>query len=955
MAANVRYRSIFYNTTNTGSGDVTWTIEILDTEAVAQVHNFETDGHPDESFEGLTTDLRPGVYPSNLKFGMYIRSVPNNDKGTTFGPNESFITDLFAAAEGRFLVRYYKGEDLQFVGPIIQDQCSYEDASEPYLLHITAVDGMAKWDSEDYVSEVGQIVYYSQKGTIFAYDTSTLLYDGLITEVIVISHSVEQVSVAPAAWGQITTFAHRQVYSKNSPGTGWVFQGEGLWAKELTYTNEVETETVGERYLLTRDIDDDAHRTVAEYIKRAIAETRMTDEYPDPDIMYDCSCEWYEHSMEDFVSDPFTMMRVHEEPLIGGSWLNAMQEISKLLNLRIYYSNARYHFEQITLRDATTFTRFIYKADGTSAGAAETASLDIDFSAVEIDPETGGEYKSLAPFKSVEATLALDSADLLEGVIWKEGSMGMKYLGRIKRVAGTQITRIRLIQAITSTFDPAILATLDPEIVNTYCEHEVRVFTQVRLTNVLTGTTYYLTQTVAEFGTWETDEFSWQTNQKFGRQANGTVYSVENYGYTKDHVRNIQTTDNIPDPTDAMYDVHVSLTFQVFFTNILGSSFWWIAHPDNHWHSLTSLTGVDKPNSMRFYSDNDPWTEMTGTVAQGKTYFIENNVSNSIKVKIPVQWGDTGQFKKAIQIYDGDKWINSVAWSILGVGDPQDILALLVSEIASFRTAPRKLYSGGFITTMPNAESRILRGSLYYLPLSCRKDLDVDAFQGQFLQIAKTTPPEGGTIGEPYPTDQIPVGTTGVGFEGEDDAPDPIDLVFETNEVITATDTLTDLDIVNTEGVFVEKNTWVRIIHPTTGVNEVVTLTSDIEPGDTNMQFSSHEFVNSYPDASLIVPVLSVATMPQGLDQYYYFFKHNYTATFIDAVRFNFVNGDTTSPHDINKRYMVMRNHQRIYCNFAPGSDPLIRIQSYYFDWVEKTWNFYDDGLVDETILIIAW
>lgn len=44
MAANVRYRSIFYNTTNTGSGDVTWTIEILDTEAVAQVHNFKFDG-----------------------------------------------------------------------------------------------------------------------------------------------------------------------------------------------------------------------------------------------------------------------------------------------------------------------------------------------------------------------------------------------------------------------------------------------------------------------------------------------------------------------------------------------------------------------------------------------------------------------------------------------------------------------------------------------------------------------------------------------------------------------------------------------------------------------------------------------------------------------------------------------------------------------------------------------
>ena len=940
MAANIRYRSTFYNTTITGSGGtpITRKIEILDTESVAGVVNFEGVGL-DMSFEGLSQDLKPGVQTSSIQFGMYLRTTPEAKKGVTYGITDDILVDIAGAVEGRFLVAVYDNDVLKFIGPMIYDQCTWSDESVP-LMRITAVCGLTRWSTEDYISEVGQIVYYSKSGAISPYDTFPPGFDGPeATDWIVVEHKVTQVAFL---WWSTTTWARREVYSKNSPGAGWTSVGGGKWVKKLTYTNETEEEDPGVSYLFTRDIDDEKHRTLIEFFTRGMEKTKMTGEYPDPDVMFDTSIEWYEHDMKNFTDDPATMARIHEGPMIGKSWMDAMTEICKTFYLRIYYSNGRYHFEQISLRDVEDFPRFIYKADGTSAGAAETTALDISFTTMEIDPETGGNHRFIAPFKSVEAFISLDNANLLDGVRWGTGQMGMKYLGRIKRSTGTQAMRVVTTFDVTSTFDPAILQILDPGLVNSLCKHTVKVIFQVRLTNVELGTVYYL-DVVSGDGEWTIVPTEFSRSVPFG--VGSTIYTNDKYGFTKS-LANGFTTEDIPDPENAMYDVHMSVTFSIEWDNANAATLWDTNNPDKHWHVVETVGEFGKnENEMRFYSDlsTNPYTEHPDTIAQGKTYFIENDVENSVKVKVELQWGDTNQFEKAIQILnEDDLWINSKGWSINGAGDPVELGMLWVTEVMSLRVVPRRVYTGTFISSILAAENRLLKGTKYYLPLNCTTNASYDGFQGDFLEIDKTEPPEGGILSDPLDGAPLP-GLTGFdnpegGGEEEEDQ-----LYFETDEAITASDVLTECDIINTQGWSISAGNTVKILNLATNASETVTLTADIEPGSTLMEFESHAFVFSFPDGSPII-INAVEPPPFSSLSKYHYTNKNYTSGEHVVSQFPFSVLDGMNNNQRDKKVHVYRNGQKLICIHGETVDPNPMYWDYDTDDTKFTFPIAFDG-----------
>lgn len=946
MGASVRYRSTYYNTTGP---ETQCTIEILDSEWGEFVTNFSST-RPIESYEGLTQDLKPGIYGNTFKFGMMIRSSPKVITGTTMGVTDDFIEDIFTAAEGRFLVRYYQDGVLHFVGPIIYDQCSYEDLSEPYELSITAVDGLNRWKTVDYVSLVGQLAYYTKTERTHIYDTIPLIYDGPITgvSILTLEHVVNAEGVGTAASDvqKKTTFVHREVYSINSPGTGWVFQGQGLWAKAVDYTNEVETEIVNEYYRLTRDIDDEKHRVATEYIERAMFETNMTTEYDAGDVMWDNSCEWYENDMGDLAADPFGQMRLHEEAFIGKSWYDGMTELCREFNLRIYYSKGRYHVEQISLRDAATFTRFKYQFDGDLLGT-ESVNLDLDFTVLGIKPGSGGRYKILAPLKSVEAKVKLESKNLLEGVSWVNSEYGTRYIGRTTRTAGTQKMWVKMYSVITSTFNPLRLILYPQDFINLICRHVVRVDVVVRIHNVNTNTTYYLN---VDDSSWDTDPVirSVRISGNFGHPGNR--FTVENYGHTEDNADH-RLSDDMPGSEGDLFDIHVSYNAYIVYWNPEGTTWWTVVHPDDHW-----ILANSENNIMQFYSeattaDYSGWVE---TDANLELVFVaENDVNNSIKVTTEIQWADTGQAEKSIEIYTGTEWKRSSGWSIGGTGTPKAIGELLVYEIMSLRTLPKRLYSGSYLSSIPNAESRLQRDTKYYLPLTCSKDTDVDEFSGEFLEIAKTTPPDVEVIenpiaGGPQPGPGFPEGDT----PGEDI--DPIAVTFETNEVITGGVAITEVDIINTAEVFIQSGTRCKIMNPTTGVFEYVTLTQDVDPADTVMYFTSYNFVATYPDASYIIPVIDAGNFPTSLDQVYYFYKDKFTATSISAPNFNFLDPEEFGLHDINKRYKLKRNGVQIFCKFNV-TEPETMIKTYYYDNVGKTWEFYGDGLQDEEIEIEAF
>ena len=939
MAANVRYRSTYYNTTGTPT---TWIIEILDTESVAGVVKFQTDASPNESFEGLSDNLNPGIYPSMIQFGMYLRSTPRTIGANVYGTTIDFVDDIISSAEGRFLAKLYKDGVMHFVGPIIYDQCSYSDESIP-LLSITAVDGLNRLSTTDYVSQVGELRYYSRTQKSFVYDNSPLLYDGIVSPVTLIEHIVEN---SPAGVGggvlytATTTWVWREIYAIDSPGAGWTFQGQGRWTTEVDYTNELITEFVDSRYHLTRDIDDAKHRTVAEFMYRAMLETKMDGEYSG--VMYDVAMEWREHSMT--TGDPTALMRIHEEAFIGGTWESGMKEICRLLNMRIYYSKGRYHFEQISIRDNTTFTRYIYDADGTSGGADETASLDLDFSALTIEPITGGLTKFLPPLKSVEASISLDNANLLDGVNWNDGYLGERYLGRIKQVDGDQKVYIELNGAITSTFDPTILLLFGQSFINLICEHTVTVYYTVRINNINTGTTYWLDQGAGtgSIGTWETNIADLHhAETRFGQPTRR--YSVENYGYTVDR-RFYTLAETLPGSTGDMYDIHVSLRIAIAFQSPAGSVFWITTFPDKFWTLYNTHDNIFKIYSTAdLNTDVKDWVEADGS--SDLVYVAENDVANSVKVTTEVKWADTGQHEKSIEIYNGTDWQRSAEWSIGGIGTPKVIMELLVYEIMSLRTVPRKIYSGGFASSIPNTENRFQRGTDYYLPLACTRDSDVDLFSGQFLQIAKTTPPDVTGIVNPIAGSPLPGQTD---FNGIDPPSEPT-LYFETNEVITAGSTLTECDIVNTLLVYVASGETVAIVNTATGESENVTLTQEINPSDTVMYFESNVMAYSYPDGSPIVIQDGDVVIESGGSKYFYsneLYNGSTHTVPISAIDMSVLAG--LSPTQITKKIVIDRGGARMFAKETP-TEP-----SPQLFWIDTGTNeiIFHLEVVDEQIII---
>lgn len=931
-AGNVRFRSQYYNTT----GDsVLWTLDILDTEPTnGQIINFEST-EPVLNFEGLTQDLKPGIYPTTLKFGMFVRDTPVNNNGRTFGPSASIITDLLASNEGRFRVKLYKGELLHFCGIILPDQCQYEDNYEPYLLSISAADGLYKLKDKSYYSLYGSLNYVtcSEVSDQNVVPDTTPLIDCLEgTEWVMIEHfsvTTRNDQDSPGT-STNTTYARRQQYSSSSPGTGWVDQGDGLWAKEIEYENEVVTSDT-EVYHLTRDVVDSTHRIISNIFGDCLSAMGLDDEYTG--VMYDVAAEWYETSMGDKNADPFTQARLHEKQLNDAGELYAViEEICKLFFLRLYYANGRYHFEQISYRDIANFKRFTYGAGGTAIGT-ENVNLDYSLFTEGISVAEGGAYKILAPLKRVEVTVKLEGDNLLEGERWGAGRYGARYIGRVGRADGTQYMRIKTLNNCTTRFGLTEMAALDDAIQATSSAHYYKLFYQVRLHNIDTGNNYWLTgdadvdyQTTDDNGTWETSEYTFEKRIEVG--TGGETFSESTLNLGKYVVFNFLSYD-LPGGEGFLFDVYVSINYAVVFLSPLGVAYWLVQNPTAY------VTTFNSYNGTMSFEDQD------GGAINGqatKTYYAENSNDNSLDIKSQVLWSDTGRNHRSINIYNGTNWTNSLAWAVNGVAPGEPILQLCAREIMSLRVLPKRLYTGTIITADLTAENRIQRGSVFYLPLRADKNTDLDGFNGEFLEVGKTTPPTVDVIDQPLDeSNDEPLDAPdnpGVGGQNPDDQP----TAFETDEEISAASTLTQCAIVNTAGVVVAAGTEVQILNASTGEYDIVVLSQQVEAADTVMYFYSHTFDYSYPDGSPIIVDTSAPPPPNTIGRYYYANK-TFTGTQFDIPNLDWAYLKGLPSNTFNRKVYLERNGVQMHM-LATGDQPPTSPQYYRVDKVGGSFLF---------------
>ncbi len=128
MAA-IRFKAEF----DSFSGD-RYTIEIWDRSYSGDPILFNTDSR---GF-ALTHEASDRIGPIMGTECQLVMYAENTD-------HEAFITDLIASEEGRFVVNITKGTTpaAYWRGVILPDIGSYEDASYPYQINITATDGIA--------------------------------------------------------------------------------------------------------------------------------------------------------------------------------------------------------------------------------------------------------------------------------------------------------------------------------------------------------------------------------------------------------------------------------------------------------------------------------------------------------------------------------------------------------------------------------------------------------------------------------------------------------------------------------------------------------------------------------------------------------------------------------------------------------------------------------------------
>jgi hypothetical protein len=603
-----------------------------------------------------------------------------------------------------------------------------------------------------------------------------------------------------------------------------------------------------------------------------------------------------------------------------------IEEICKLFFLRCYYSNGRYHFEQISYRDELSFRRFPYQADGT-AGTVETASLDLDYNAEGFRVGAGGSFRFLAPLRSAEVSVDLDGGDLMKGEVWRNNQMGERYLGRVTRLAGDQLLKADINYYIRTEFDRDTMEALpDIQTQRESGRHYYYISYMVRLVDSQVGTTYYYTRndTAPYDDTWETTS---NYEEIFFSLGFGTPFDENNLAIGGDVSRGIYGYDeDIPGTEGQIFDVYVSFNYYVKFDAEIGEVYWQGENPDKVTHDIRitgSLVFVDQ--------DKNP---VAASVK--KTYAVNNTTQNSIKVENNVLWADTAPIRNSVDIYDGSIWRNASGWSVGGTGTAEALLALCAREIMSLRLTPKRIYSGQFLTGVPAAENRILRGTAYYLPLRVDQNTDVDAFSGEFLEIAKTTAPDPEFIDviDELDDDVVGIGDSGIGGAGPNDQP----LAFETDEEIAASSTLTECAIVNTQGYYVGPGSAVKILNTTNGNNELVTLSQEINPLDTTMYFYSHTFEHSYPDGSPIILDGIVGPPPSGplvfMYNNHFFTGNEFYVAQLDWTYFN------TMPRETFTRKVKLKRNGVEMLILYPGDQPPTNTVYYRIDKVEAKFTF---------------
>ena len=459
------------------------------------------------------------------------------------------------------------------------------------------------------------------------------------------------------------------------------------------------------------------NKTIKDVIVDILEDAEVSDMFTGTDVLLTTATNWWadEHTYNT-ANDPMALTRfdlkayTQYTPQEGRTYTNALEVIREMcvtFGARFYFDQS-FRFEQIDLRDKTSFREFRYLPDGTQY-STEVKSLDVD-----VDQSTlyrsQGTFRYLPAVKKVSVTLKKRAAaNIINGVVRYDSSFGDETdLGLIpSQDNGRILLKMRSeIQTYIATSTSGVATPIFA--VTLRLEPSDGSANQYWTNSIVSG------QTSFGVGSWGTTlgTYKWAATN-VSRQASAltaTVHQMATGPLPKDGEVFLDIT------ILGLYDASGSSTS--FFTG--GNSYAW---------------AVDL-QSARYENDNNPASIVEST-------FSASNTSTALGSNIQVDLGETrlGDGAGAVgslYAYNGSTWVPSTGWREGNSGSYVDISKLMTKNILGIQAAVVKRFEGVTINGH-DFKDRLTFDGLKWIQMRGSYNANMDEYNGEWFAIAKNT------------------------------------------------------------------------------------------------------------------------------------------------------------------------------------------------------------------------
>lgn len=540
----------------------------------------------------------------------------------------------------------------------------------------------------------------------------------------------------------------------------------------------------------------------------------------------DFVCRYQNDEFPDTTTNPLEYSRVNPSIFKNRDTpMNAFEALEAICigwGMRLYYSNAMFHFEQLAARgEAASFYRWVYDETFTETASSGNFNLDQTIAIGDGRAAHGGVFTALEKLKEVRITLSRTAGNLATGLEWSDTDETAKSLGAIHVLSETTKLRLR------AQFESNTTLEFTPSSLGDILQH--RYHWNIIL-NVDSGSYGFNREYVfplndpfynayPEIGFIDIENpFSSSLidvlSQIWQYEEVGAEFLPVNAGiFNVDLLSEVLFNEM---PLDTTYE----LTMQVQLERIVDVEMNDIQADADYTFEWTCKNVI-----VELIDGDNPTVE---TVEQ--IFVVPNDLTAENVLEYDVLFGDAPGELNGVQVYDGTDWVYSNDNWYLDNG--QKPLQSTLSEILAYdllriRRKTKRLFQGSLINELFAYDKRYNFFSKAWIPLGGRYSTARDQFDGTLLEIVED---DVSGIDPDTPIDiqnEVPE----IGPTNPDAPPVPSGEVqpFVLDTKIVTTSGYSQLSVINNTGYTYVAGTVISVMNRLTGNVRLFQITEDID------------------------------------------------------------------------------------------------------------------------------